>query len=326
MKRRYRSYTAKKYKLPKRILFFAVCAILIFCFALIVGNNLKKRMENADINRDPIETEDHNKSDIPDDSDNGDAQHPEEKATVKAGYLDVSPVTDEENVLKKRIDALKKDGFNAISFPVFKDNKLTYASKATEEFSRLPASEAIISFEELTDALEYAKGKNMTTSAIFIKGTDEVLDSVICSELSEMGFDEIIISGFENMLTESGGETSACIRYLKAIRQNVTNAHVSLALKPSAYTYARNSYHIEKLFSYTEFLTIDMTELDVDGATELCTKIAGSFSAYMLRPLILGEAQDVAAILAEKETPAIQYVSSIPTIEEETSAADTEAE
>ncbi len=330
MKRRYRTYTAKKYKLPKRILFFGICAILIFCFALIVGNNLKKRMENADINKEPVETQDFDTPDMLDSSDKGNAEHPEEKAKVKAGYLDVDllfvPEDDSEQkaiTLKSIIDSLYAEGFNAVSFPVFENDKLTYASKATEDFSRLPASESIISFEELTDAIAYAKSKNMTTSAIFKKGNDDILDSLICSELSEIGFDEIILSGFENILTEKGGETAECIKYLKAIRSNVKDSHISLSLKPSAYTYARNSYHIEKLFSYTEFLTIDMTELDADSAGELCANIAGSFSTYMLRPLIKGEAQDIAKLLVEREITSVQYVSTIPEIEEDTTNVDT---
>ncbi len=324
MKRRYRSYTAKKYKLPKRILFFAVCAIVIFCFALIVGNNLKKRMEEADINRDPIETEDLETPDILDPSDKGDATHPESKTTVRAGHLNIHDLT-EEDTLIDRIDSLKANGFNAISFAAIEDGKLTYASKVTEEYCRLPASESIISFEELTNALSHAKSKNMTTSAIFSIGNDDVLDAVICNELSEIGFDEIIISGFENLLTETGGETTQCIQYIKTIRTNAKDAHISLSLSPSAYTYARNSYHIEKLFSHTEFLTIDMTVLDAEGATELCTKIAGSFSTYMLRPLIKGEAQDIAAILKEKDIATIQYSSSIPEETEDTTDNDTTA-
>ncbi len=322
MKKRYRSYTAKKYKLPKRILFFGVCAIIIFCFALIVGNNLKKQMENADINREPIETQAYNSDSTSNGIENGDAKHPEGKAEVKAGSLQISQLTDTKEIYK-HIDALRNEGFNAISFSAFENQRLTYASKAIEEYSRLPASESIISLETITEAVSYAHTKKMIASAIFIKSNDDVLDAMICAELAAIGFDEIIISGLENLLTENGGEITNCIKYIKNIRASTENAHISLALSPSAYTYARNSYQIEKLFSYVEFLTIDITGSDITVAQELCEKISGSFSAYMLRPLVTGESTDIAALLHENGISAIQYVSPIPPAEPETTDNET---
>lgn len=314
MKKRYRSYTAKKYKLPKRILFFGICALVIFCFALIVGNNLKKRMENAPIDREPVETQDFDGDKFSNDIDNGDAAHPEKKSTIKAGYIDLSNITDQKDI-HKRIDALVLDGFNAISFAAVENGKLTYASAAIEEYSRLPASNEIVSIQNLTDAIAYAKAKNITSSAIFCKGSDSVLDAMICGELSQIGFDEIIISGFEDLLTENGGEITPCISYIKNIRTSASASHISLSLSPSAYTYARNSYQIEKLFTYTEFLTIDMTSLDPVGAAELCAEISGSFSTYMLRPLIKGETTDIPATLREKGISAIQYTTPIPQVQ-----------
>lgn len=310
-KKRYRSYTAKKYRLPKRILFFAVCAIIIFCFALILGNNLKKRMENAPIDRNPVETQDFSEDKLSNDISNGDAAHPENKATVKAGYIDLSNISDQKD-LRKRVDSVVSDGFNAISFIAIKDGKLTYASNAIEEYSRLPASSEIVSVETLSEAVAYAKAKNITTSAVFCKGDDNVLDAIICGELSQIGFDEIIISGFEDLLTDKGGEITPCITYIRNIRTSASTSHISLSLSPSAYTYARNSYQIEKLFTYAEFLTIDMTAIDPEGAAKLCDEISGSFSIYMLRPVVNGEAAEISSLLREKGVSAIQYLSPIP--------------
>ena len=322
MKRRYRSYTAKKYKLPKRILFFAVCAVVIFIFALILGNHLKARMENADINREPIETQDVEQPDVPDITENGNAAHPESKATVKAGYLQLAQITDTKDI-HNRIDALKTNGFNAVSFAAVENGRLTYASRTIEEYSRLPVSENVISFENITESVAYAHTKKMTASAIVIKGNDEVLDAMICAELSEIGFDEIIISGFESLLTENGGESLPCIKYIKNMRTSASSSQISLSLAPSAFTYARNSYQIEKLFSYTEFLTIDMTNIDITTATELCENISGSFSAYMLRPLVKGDATDITSMLNEKGITTIQFISPIPSPEPDTTDTET---
>ncbi|MBR6651106.1 MAG: hypothetical protein IKL36_06820 [Clostridia bacterium] len=323
MKKRYRSYTAKKYKLPKRILFFAVCAIIIFLFALIVGNNLKKQMENAPIDREPVETQDFEENQTSNGIENGNSTHPENKATVKAGYLNLSEIVDQKDI-QQRIDQLVLDGFNALSFVAIENDKLTYASAALEEYSRLPASSEIVSLQDLTDAIAYANEKNITTSAFYCKGSDDVLDVMICSELSQIGFDEIIISGFEDLLTENGGEITPCISYIKNIRTVAASSHISLCLAPSAYTYARNSYQIEKLFTYTEFLSINVTSLDSEKVSELCDNISGSFSTYMLRPVTNGDAVEIPAVLSEKGISTIQYISPIPEADPETSDTTTE--
>lgn len=310
-KKRYRNYTAKKYKLPKRILFFVICALVIFIFALILGNNLKNKMENADINREPIETYNDAETQAPSGISDGDARHPEACANVKAGYLTLNSTMETADV-KAEIDKIKSNGFNAVSFICVSEGKLTYASKAAEDYSRLPSSESVIPFEVLTDALSYAKQKGLRASAVYTKGTDATLDALICGELVSVGFDEIILGGFENLLSESGGAITPCIEYLKQIRRGAEGCNISLSLSPAAYSYARNSYQIEKLFTYAEFMTIDMTELDAAAAEELCRNIAGSFSIYMLRPLIKGEPNDIIAVLSGNSIVSAQYVSPIP--------------
>ncbi len=322
MKKRYRNYTAKKYKLPKRILFFVICALIIFILALMLGNHLKYKMESADIDRTPVETYSEAETSAPIGIENGNAEHPDWVACVRAGYLDIVGAADTAAV-RAAVDKLKADGFNAISFVCIKDGRFTFASKAVEEYSRLPASGTVVSFENLTEAVSYAKGKGMRTSALYEKGADEALDASVCAELASMGFDEIIICGYEELLSENGGEITPCIEYLKKIRIGAEGCAVSLSLSPAAYTYARNSYQIEKLFTYAEFMTIDMTGLELPDAENICGEIMGSFLTYMLRPVIEGEAEDIAKLLSDKSVLAVQYISSIPEPEPETTVPET---
>ncbi len=325
----YRSYTAKKLKLPKRILFFVICAVIFFVFAIILGNNLKKQMESAEIDRTPIETEADIETDLPEGIPDGNASHKIDRSHIKAGYLQlIAPKTDEDDEekeinVKSAVDALYSKGFNAISFVAVEDSKLTYASRAAQEYSRLPANESMLSYEKLEQAVSYAKGKGMIATAVFEKGGREELDAAVVSELAVLGFDEIILSGFENLLGEKGGEISPCIEYIKKIRASAGGCAVSLILSPEAYTYARNSYQIEKLFSYLEFLSVDMSSLDAETAGELCGNISGSFSIYMLRPIVRGETTDVALAIASKSINTVQYISAIPQPDAETSGDET---
>ena len=307
----YRSYTAKKLKLPKRILFFVICAVFILFFALLLGNHLKNKMESADIDTTPIETTPSQETEPDDIIPEGGATHDESKKSVRSGYLDIS-YADDEKVIRERIDKLKDDGFNAVSVVCVESGRLAYASKALEEYTRLPASENIISLDELGSAVEYAESKGMITSALFEKGSSEELDMYIASELALAGFDEIVISGFENILGEKGGEIASCTGYLTRFRTSAKGVDVSLRLSPDAFVYARNSYHIEKLFTYTEFFSVDMTEYTSEEAGELVKKIGGSFSVYMIRPFVSGDSEGVSDALKAEGVEAVQYISAIP--------------
>lgn len=307
----YRNYTAKKLKFPKRLLFFVICALIIFIAAILLGLNLKSRMENADIDRTPVETKPVEDPDKDDGIAEGTAEHDSTLASVRAGYLELTGITEIDGA-KKQISALRDDGYNCISYFVTKDGRLTYASAAAEEYSRLPASEAIVSFEMLTDAVAYAESLGMRTSAFYETGSLEELDLKIISELSGIGFDEIIISGFEDLLGEDGGEIASFVGHMAKVRECANGAAVSVCFSTDAYTYARNSYQIEKIFTYTEFLTIDIREMSSEETAALCESIAGSFQSYMLRPIVWGETDGIGEILAENGVNSVQYASPVP--------------
>ncbi len=317
----YRNYTAKKLKLPKRILFFVICAVVIFIFAIILGNHLKSRMENAELDRTPVETTPPKETSVPDGIADGDAEHSQRSAEVKAGYLGLTGA-DDETAIKEKVDALKAEGFNAVSFISVADGKLCYASAAAEEYSRLPSSADIVSPLMLAEAVSYAEGQGMTSSVLLVKGQSEELDMAVAAELAEIGFDEIVISGFEDLLGEKGGGISSCIDYLRKLRATAEGVHISLRLSTDAFTYARNSYQIEKLFTYCEFLSLDITELEADAVAELANKITGSISAYMIRPFISGDKEGVAEAIEAEGGMSYQYVSarSVP------DASDTETD
>ena len=317
MKKKYKSYTAKKLKLPKRILFFAVCALIIFLFSIILGNHLQNKLETSEIDKTPIETSlPEEDIDISGGIKDGNAVHSDNNAEVKAAFLNITGNT-EASDYKAEIDKLRFSGYNAVSFIVIRDNRLTYASAVAEEHSRLPASESVVSMEVLADALSYAKGLGLRASAVYTKSDDTILDSQIAGELATLGFSEIIIRGYENLLEKACGEITPCIDYLETIRGSAMGTAVSLSLSCDAYSYARNSYQIEKLFTYTEFLTIDFTTADEETVTKLCVDYSGSFSTYDLRPLIPGESS-YADILTQNSINSYQYVSSIPTPADDT--------
>lgn len=319
MKRKYKSYTARKLKLPKRLLFFGVCAIIFFLFAIILGNRLQDKLENTDIDKNPIETSvdisDKNEEGIRD----GDAVHSDAYESTKAYCIKIARDTDVSKI-KSEINSLLGK-YNAISLTIVENSRLTYASKVAEEHSRLDSSEAIASMEQLADIIAHAKMKGFAVSAIYEKSEDTLLDSEMAGELADLGFTEIIICGYENLLGKSGGEISSCLDYLRAIRDSAKGAAISLSLSHEAYSYARNSYQIEKLFTYTEFLSVNMTAVDSETFENFVSNYTGSFSAYSLRPIISGDS-NYAELLASNNIATLQYATPIPPAAEDTTTAE----
>ena len=306
----YRSYTAKKHKLPKRILFFAIVAVLIFVFSLVLGNSLKKDLAEADIDKDAPETVDISGVEKDHVEAVGDAVH--DTGIYSGACLVLDGETDAAGA-NKLVYNIRNEGHGAVSFVAADEGGLKYASVAVSEMSRLPASEKLAGLEVLKGAVQYAKSLGMRCSAVMTASEGEV-DLLIAAELYGIGFDEIIIRGFEACLGAEGGDISAAVAYLEGVRE-VAECDIALVLSSDAYTYARNSYHIEKLFTYCEFLGVDMTGCDGDTAAAFADGFAGSISAYSLRAIINAEdtaARDALDAAGEK---IYQYISTaeVPT-------------
>ena len=166
--KKYRTYTAKKYKIVRKIIFFAIVAVAIFGATVIWGNILKNKIENTEV-PPPLDVEttapEENK-----DEQKGEAgvSHDEALSKVKAGCLDLSLMTDIQSA-RGAVDALKAGGYNCVSFNVTdKEGKLTYASPGVVQDSRLPAKETLISYEVLKATSEYAKGLSMRLSCVIV--------------------------------------------------------------------------------------------------------------------------------------------------------------
>lgn len=300
----YKSYTAKKLKLPRRIILFLIIAVLSFVFAVALGNNLKKRLSEADINTDPVETVNLENIEKEHNEKGGNAVH--DTGKYSAGYLYIDGETDSA-AARHAVSKIKSEGHGALSFVACDGDGLRYASPAMSSLSRLPASEKLAGFEVLSDAVSFARSMGVRTSAVFTK-SDVKVDALIINELCKMGFDEIIIRGFEDCLSEKGGDITNAVEYLEEVRKSA-DCDIAIALKPQAYTFARNSYHIEKLFTYTEFLAVDLTAEESESVTALADGFAGSFSAYSLRALVTAEQSDVCEVLKSADLNVFQFIT-----------------
>ena len=322
--KRYRSYTAKKHKLPRRIIFFCVVAVLIFVITVIVGNVLKNKLETIPRDTSDVLTTTSPEENRPqsEQTEGNEIPHEEALKSVSAGFLNLSLAEDAEGA-KNAVSQLKAEGYNAVSFVVTDSNgRVTYASPAVEEFSRLTASGELVSFDELKAAASFAKESGMRLCAV-MTASDSMADELVAAELRSLGFDELIICGFEEHVQFDTELVSKVNGYVSKLRAAARGMIFSLSFDSEFYKAPSNAPYIEKIYASTEFLSLDMTGCSAEEATALSEEIAGSFTAYLLRPLLSGENKELAASVSDAlnaaSIAARQYVSAPTPVIDETS-------
>lgn len=312
--KRYRTYTAKKFKIWKRVIFFAVVALIIFLLSMVLGNHLKKKVENADYDKTKVEeTTAPVKDERPSKDDAPSVEHDETLGKVKAGYLDLSGVKDTEAV-GAVISGIKGLGYDSFSF-VLTDGEgaLTYASPSVEEASRLPSSESLVSMAVLYEAVKSARSIGLRTSCV-ITASESLSDDLVFSELGELGFDEIIVRGFEEYTELDNDRVEEIRSYVNRIRASAgSEINVGVCFSEEFYRSARNAPYIEKVYAFSNFLSIDMTTANEESAAGVAADLSGSFSLYLLRPILsgidAGKAGAVRAALENGGVSSVQYIS-----------------
>lgn len=311
----YRNYKAKKFKFPRRLVFVLVFALAITTLTLLLGNYLKRRLEEA-----PIDTSEVSSVETTDGSATLDTTpkvpHNEALLDVSAGFLDLSGCTDTAE-MQSRVQALKTAGYNAFSFVATDgDGRLTYASPAAQQLSRLPGKETLISLDMLTGAVTYAREIGLRASAVFEAESGQVqTDCAIAEELAGAGFDELLIRGFESYETLDNGSIETMLSYVRSLRERAP-MDIGVCLSGAVYTAAQYAPYIEKLFLETEFLAIDLTAANAEDAAAAAQRLQGSFTAYLLRAVLDGSNPEnsaaVQAALSEENIRSLLYVSAPP--------------
>lgn len=312
--KKFKTYTAKKYRVWRRILFFAVVALLIFAFTVILGNVLKKRLDNTEVSTDDIPSVTSSADTAPADDLGVTAVHDEALKGVSASCLDLSGVSDGAGA-RSVIDEMRSAGCNAVSFVVRgSDGMLSYASPALQSYSGVKASDSLVSFDVLSAAVVYAKDRGIRCSAVF-SGNDILHDAIISEELINIGFNDILIRGFEGLSALDNSAVGDIGAYVSAVKGS-TDVTCGVSLSSEVLMTAQNAPYIEKLYNMCEYLAINMTEMNKDSAADICSKLQGSFSMYMLRPVLRGDnaelADAVRNVLVDLGIGARQYISSVP--------------
>jgi len=314
--KRYRNYRAKKLRLPRKLIFFSAVALAILLFTLILGNILKSNLENANIDTTDVlnEKDPANKKPEKEDTVVSGAVHDKALADISANTL-IIPTDDEDFNLTTTLGELKAEGFNTVSFNVFENSNITYASPALEKLIRAPLAESLIPYEALLSAVTTAKDMGLRVSCIF-HASESLCDEIIAEELSHIGFDEIIIRGFEKYTQLDNELVSIVNSYVEKFR-NATGDKLSIGVcfDETFYQKPANAPYIEKVYNAVNFLAIDMTDIPSEEIPAIVGELQGSSSAYLLRALFdASDAENSEAIkaqLKEQYFIANQFIKSL---------------
>lgn len=323
--KKYKPYTAKKLKFPRRLLFFLIVAVIIFVITVIIGNVLKEKAEQIKSESDgttySLETQKSSLETMP-----ATVEHEKALSGIVAGNFDPAGIVDEDSV-RAKVYSLIAGGYNAVSYNVCSaDGSLTYASPAMEALTRLPASEKLLPYSLLGTTAACVKGSHMRMSAVLLCSDNTDADCAVAGELYSLGFEEILITGFENLPADDDS-AAKIVAYTDAIRQSAP-VDIGVLLSDEVLSDSKNAPFIEKIFAKANFLAIDMRDYSAESAATLAENLRGSFSAYLLRPLLDGSneenAKAVSTALESAEIKARQYVSSAPASSADTTFADTD--
>jgi len=335
-----------------RILFILAAAALVTGLAILTGNLLLQKVDNAEIQLESSVPPSGNTAGRDDKTDTV-LQTDGEYSTLQvfASGLDLT-LHDTEESLFSRIHTISQT-YNTVSVSVTGDKGLLYVSPALNALFRQP--DTGVNTEEYTrlaNMITAANARNLRLSAVLESSvshmdnsTAALVDSTIAAELYVLGFDEILITD----LLPADADTDAITnvrRYLQDVRNRLSGTgsfQVGACFPPSLYLDTENAKQVQLLSSAVDFLAMNISTIPVSGNNgmtleEICTSLTGSFQVYNLRivldsdnPLLLSAQYNV---LAQMELTNVHFISetspetlTIPVPEEaETAPPETEAE
>lgn len=312
------------------ILIIVVVIALCVAFALILGNHLKNRLEEADISTqpveeiiEPLETKEPDPADGIDFSKNDRA---EGEMSAVFGYLDLAGCPDAAGA-EAFVSNLKDAGYTGLIFNVKNEaGKIAYASAAVSELTRTEMPSNVVPSEYLISSVNRASSLGMRSAAYVRLGdmfasdeTSRVVRNVelaVIKELSAMGFSEVILDGaFEGR--ELTADTAKLLYgYVSGLRNDCPGTDIGIVIDESFIADPEKTPALEIVFRYTDFFAIDFRNTDDPAPEKIADaldKYSGSFNAYSICALVKGqdvnEIRSSYALFALKEHPNLAFLS-----------------
>lgn len=329
MKRYYSNYKGSKHKWIKKVLIvLGVCAV---CFALTVllGMYLKRSLENAPINTEPVETD--SVAPSPSDQNSYDSLRSKTKTlpeTMLGGCVNASAPDAAAEF------AAVFGEYGSVSFPATdKNGKISYGSSTVSDISKVTVNPSLMQASAISSALSahsggYRSAVYKSEPTALEGGISREIDCAVVNELDSMGFDDVVITGTLADGTLDSETVKKLLSYAAVLREKAQNIMIGFEIPLSILTDPECAPQTVLLSEHIDFLAIDLTEASEkkDPAAYLRTtadSIRGSFSAYKLRALINGgeKAQADAALQALRDA-SVSYIQFVTPVLPEPASSD----
>ena len=300
-------FKSSRKRLIIRITAIVSAVVLSVAFALILGNHLKKKLDNATLSTEPID------SIIS--TDNGDDEtsgigfvkndRKAEELSAIFGYLDLEGCPDAASA-ERFVISLRDAGYTGMIFNVKRDGgKYAYVSNAVTELSNITSQGGAVSYDTLSSAVNSASVRGMRSAAyidvgdVFQASEDEkvgvALDRAVVKELSAMGFSEIVFGGLADKSEISTDFAKELYGYFSDLRAECENVDFGLVIDPLVLEDPGKTPALELVFRFIDFFAFDLRDVSAfgDGAiASLLDNFGGSFGAYSILSLTDGGSVD----------------------------------
>ncbi len=138
----------------------------------------------------------------------------------------------------------------------------------------------------LTNAVSQAADRRLSVCATLYTSGSAKTDGLLLEQLAGCGVTEVLLAGLCGDALEAE-YTHTLLLYLEHLRKTAPHTTVGIALSPALFQDASSAVHLDTLFSYFDYLALDLTEEEShEAAQEVCTALYGSVPYYNLAVLL----------------------------------------
>lgn len=333
---KYYTYSGKKsqsrFKSSRKRLIIRITAIvsavvLSVAFALILGNHLKNKLDEAPISTEPVDALiDHGEDEEP--SGIGFVKNDREDGETAAvfGYLDLEGCPD-SGYADRFVSSLRESGYTGIIFNVKRDGgKYAYVSNSVTELSNITSQGGAISYDILSSAVVSASARGMRSAAyidvgdVFSASDEEkigvTLDRAVVKELSAMGFSEIVFGGLADKREITTDYVKELFGYFSELRTECPGTDFGLVIDPLILEDHGKTPALELTFRFIDFFAFDLRDVASFGDAAVASLLGNfgeSFEAYSILALNDGLTVDsiksTASVFMSEKYPNVAFLS-----------------
>lgn len=320
----YYSYSGKKSQSRRRenkkriiikIIIILLAIILSVAFALILGNHLKHKLDEANLSTEPVDELLSSFEPVETDVAAGIEFVKNDRAEGEMagifGYLDLDGCPDEASA-QSFVAALRESGYTGVLFNVKSgDGKYSYASPAASNLSKTELPSGIPSLALVSGAFGAASGSGMRSAAyvylddVFSKEESAkvgaAIDRAVIVEMAEAGVSEIIFDGIARDRDFTVDFVKELYEFISPVRKKCSGTDFGLVISTAVLENPECTPALEIAFRFIDFFALDMSkeEYTPEVVAGFLDKYSGSVAAYSI--LAIADGKDLSSLKRSAE-------------------------